>query len=146
MTGRRHVGAMLVIGALGAAALAIAAPGVDVVAARVLSPTTHASRPTDDRFQHARHARLFPLCATCHAGVTQPGQPIMPNPSGCASCHDGVIERRVTWQPRTVTLPTRNLRTDGGLRQLCYLSRAEFMHYLPSQCARISRDSRARDG
>jgi hypothetical protein len=101
---------MLVIGALGAAALAIAAPGVDVVAARVLSPTTHASRPTDDRFQHARHARLFPLCATCHAGVTEAGQPVWPNPSGCASCHDGVIQQRVNWQPRTTGLPTRNLR------------------------------------
>jgi len=110
MTGHRHVGALLVIGALGAAALAIAASGVDVVAARALPLATHASRPTDDRFQHAKHARLFPLCSTCHAGVTEAGQPVWPNPSGCASCHDGVIQQRVNWQPRTTGLPTRNLR------------------------------------
>ena len=110
MTGHRHVGALLVIAALGAAALAIAAWGVDVVAARALPLATHASRPTDDRFQHAKHARLFPLCSTCHAGVTEAGQPVWPNPSGCASCHDGVIQQRVNWQPRTASLPTRNLR------------------------------------
>jgi hypothetical protein len=110
MIGHRHVGALLVIGALGAVALGIAASGVDAVAARVLPAATGATARSEDRFQHSKHARLFPLCATCHAGVTQAGQPVLPNPAGCASCHDGVIQQRVAWQPRTVTLPTRNLR------------------------------------
>ena len=32
-----------------------------------------------------------------------------PKPSQCAACHDGVIQQRVTWQPRTGP-PTGNLR------------------------------------
>jgi len=111
MTARRHVGTLLAVGALGAVALGVATLGVGAVAARVLPPAVRVvSAAREDRFQHSRHARLFPLCATCHAGVTQAGQPILPNPSGCASCHDGVIQQRVTWQPRTAGLPTRNLR------------------------------------
>jgi hypothetical protein len=52
-------------------------------------------------FPHERHARVFPLCSTCHAGVVEPAQSLWPEPSGCASCHDGVVERRVAWQPRS---------------------------------------------
>ena len=52
------------------------------------------------RFPHDKHATLFPLCATCHAGVTQPGEAMWPEPARCESCHDGVVQRRVTWAPR----------------------------------------------
>lgn len=60
-------------------------------------------------FPHERHARLFIGCATCHAGVTEPGQAIWPAPATCASCHDGTVAARVTWTPRLVAPPT-NLR------------------------------------
>ena len=43
---------------------------------------------------------MFPLCTTCHAGVVTAGQSVWPDPSSCASCHDGVVQPRVTWEPR----------------------------------------------
>ncbi|HZO18551.1 MAG TPA: hypothetical protein VFB46_06180 [Gemmatimonadaceae bacterium] len=54
-----------------------------------------------DRFPHEKHARLFPLCTACHAGVTDAAQPMWPEPSGCASCHDGVIQPRISWEAPT---------------------------------------------
>lgn len=61
------------------------------------------------RFPHEKHATLFPLCTTCHAAVVESGQPLWPEPAGCASCHDGVVETRVTWQGRAPRRPG-NLR------------------------------------
>jgi hypothetical protein len=55
----------------------------------------------EDRFQHAKHAKLFPVCSSCHAGVTDARQPIWPEPAQCVACHDGVVEERIAWQPRT---------------------------------------------
>lgn len=54
-----------------------------------------------DRFRHARHRNLFPLCTTCHAGVSEVGRSIWPDPAQCTACHDGVVKARVDWQPRT---------------------------------------------
>ncbi|MEX0908944.1 MAG: cytochrome c3 family protein, partial [Gemmatimonadaceae bacterium] len=54
-----------------------------------------------ERFPHTKHANLFPLCTTCHAGVVESGEAMFPNPPSCASCHDGVVEQRVSWQPPT---------------------------------------------
>jgi hypothetical protein len=51
-------------------------------------------------FPHDKHARMFPLCTTCHAGVTAAGQSVWPEPARCESCHDGVVRPRVTWTPR----------------------------------------------
>ena len=110
MNARRHVSAGLFVASVGAAAFAAAGWGVDAVAARAVSPVRGEARAAEDRFGHSRHARLFPLCTTCHAGVTEAGQSVFPSPTACASCHDGVIQQRVTWQPRTGGLPTRNLR------------------------------------
>jgi hypothetical protein len=62
-----------------------------------------------DRFPHDKHARVFPLCVTCHAGVLEPGKSIWPDPIRCESCHDGVIKKKVTWQPRAGPRPG-NLR------------------------------------
>lgn len=61
-------------------------------------------------FPHARHAKVFVGCATCHAGITQPGAPLFPSPAACASCHDGTVEKRVNWQPSVP--PATNLTFD----------------------------------
>jgi hypothetical protein len=51
-------------------------------------------------FPHDKHATLFPLCSTCHAGIVEQGQAVWPEPRSCASCHDGVIQPVTTWTPR----------------------------------------------
>jgi hypothetical protein len=61
-----------------------------------------------DRFDHPRHAKLFPACVACHAGAARDGAALMPAGQGCASCHDGTIEPRVDWQPPAAR--TGNLR------------------------------------
>jgi hypothetical protein len=68
-----------------------------------------ANRSLQDGFPHEEHANLFPLCTTCHVGVVEQGQPLWPEPAGCASCHDGVVESRIEWEPRT-TPRGNNLR------------------------------------
>jgi hypothetical protein len=70
---------------------------------------SQASARSADRFQHARHRNLFPLCSTCHAGITEAGKSIWPEAAQCAACHDGVVKERIAWQPRTAPRPG-NLR------------------------------------
>jgi hypothetical protein len=70
-----------------------------VLAAGVLLASPLARRATD-AFPHEKHARVFPLCTTCHAGVIEPGAAMFPDPSNCAACHDGTTKPTVTWQPR----------------------------------------------
>ncbi len=61
-------------------------------------------------FPHERHARLFPVCTGCHAGVpTGDRSAFYPNPPVCANCHDGVDRKRVSWTPPTPDAYT-NLR------------------------------------
>lgn len=50
-----------------------------------------------DVFDHEKHQKLFPECASCHAGITDTGRPVYPAPESCASCHDGTVEERVDW-------------------------------------------------
>ncbi len=71
-----------------------------LVAGTLLAATAPEAGTRDSRFPHEKHARVFPLCSTCHAGVTESGQPLWPEPITCASCHDGVVEARVDWTPR----------------------------------------------
>jgi hypothetical protein len=52
-----------------------------------------------DRFDHDVHRKLFPACQTCHLGAGVPGASLWPTSEGCANCHDGTIEKQVTWQP-----------------------------------------------
>ena len=50
-------------------------------------------------FPHARHARLFPLCSSCHTGITSGDAfRLYPSPMLCGNCHNGVIQRVVRWQ------------------------------------------------
>lgn len=60
-------------------------------------------------FPHARHARLFPTCAGCHAGIlTGDSAEMFPSPTVCAQCHNGTDVRRVAWSGPSV--PANNLR------------------------------------
>lgn len=53
-------------------------------------------------FPHAKHAKLFPTCQGCHAGVSAgDASRSFPSVSLCESCHNGSIERRVSWSGRT---------------------------------------------
>lgn len=88
------------------------AAGATLVAALVAGTVVAAPaarRGADPAFPHEKHARLFPLCSSCHAGVTEMGRSMWPEPAQCASCHDGVVEPRVEWIPRTGPRAT-NLR------------------------------------
>jgi len=58
-------------------------------------------RSADDRFGHERHGRLFPECTTCHLGMTETGASVWPDPQACANCHDGTVEERIEWAPRS---------------------------------------------
>jgi hypothetical protein len=62
-------------------------------------------------FDHARHARLFVSCTTCHAGITEAGTPVFPPISVCANCHNGTVQPRVSYQPPAGPRPG-NLRFD----------------------------------
>ncbi|HWA17049.1 MAG TPA: hypothetical protein VG817_11475, partial [Gemmatimonadales bacterium] len=55
-------------------------------------------RAPDDRFDHARHARVFPSCLGCHVGAAEPGRALFPEPATCASCHDGTVQSTVAWR------------------------------------------------
>ena len=73
------------------AALLLAALGVGRVVAR----------GGPDRFDHSKHAKLFPSCVGCHAGAVQAGAALLPDPiRSCGTCHDGRDQREVTWTPR----------------------------------------------
>jgi hypothetical protein len=53
-------------------------------------------------FPHAKHARLFPTCAGCHAGIaTGDAARTFAPVALCATCHDGTVQPRVRWTPRT---------------------------------------------
>lgn len=70
-----------------------------VAAGGLLAAPRIASAP-EGRFPHQRHANMFPLCSTCHAGVVERDKPVWPDPLRCTACHDGTVEKRVSWQPR----------------------------------------------
>jgi hypothetical protein len=116
MSGRARLRRLLMLAVLLSGALFAVALGAGVIGAGALdafalegradSAQTTATgnggiQPPQDRFQHAKHGTLFPLCTTCHAGVVEPGQPMWPEPTRCAACHDGVVQQRVSWEPRT---------------------------------------------
>lgn len=73
---------------------------VIVAAAGLLGGAGARISQSPPRFDHARHAKLFVSCATCHAGVVQAGGAVMPPAASCASCHDGAVEKRIEWQAR----------------------------------------------
>ena len=59
-----------------------------------------AARAAADTFPHARHAKLFTTCASCHAGIASGDTTdIWPSPELCAGCHNGDLARTVSWTP-----------------------------------------------
>ena len=78
----------------------LAAAGAALVVGVVFAAPSAARQLQGVGFPHDKHAKLFPLCSTCHAGVVEPGESLWPDPPRCASCHDGDVEPRVTWAPR----------------------------------------------
>ncbi len=74
------------------------------------APPVGAQAPAD-RFNHPKHAKLFPRCETCHAGAARPEGSIWPAGQSCEACHDGTIQKPVGWSPRTEPVPS-NLRFD----------------------------------
>jgi predicted CXXCH cytochrome family protein len=78
------------------AALFVVLAGIAVVAGSMLTAGT------TQEFPHDEHARLFPLCEGCHAGVpTGDIATYYPSPQLCTNCHDGVVEDRVEWSGPT---------------------------------------------
>lgn len=63
------------------------------------------SAQTPDRFDHTKHAKVFPSCTACHAGAVNPAAPLLPSGAGCVNCHDGTVERRIQW---TAPVPEAN--------------------------------------
>jgi len=53
-----------------------------------------------DGFPHETHARLFPTCAGCHAGIAAGDTAtfVSITPEECAGCHDGAELPPVEWQ------------------------------------------------
>jgi hypothetical protein len=69
--------------------------------------TAPADRPAvQDRFPHPAHARLFPLCAGCHAAAEAGGGDLYPPPALCANCHDGRLFPRVRWTRPAAAAPS----------------------------------------
>jgi hypothetical protein len=87
-----------------------------LTAATLLIPTTLVSQQRADEFNHEAHRGLFPSCLTCHVGAAQTGQSLWPAPTACETCHDGQIESRVGWRPRSQA-PATNLRFDHGVHE-----------------------------
>jgi hypothetical protein len=83
--------------------------GLAGVIALVLGAPELLGRPSADRFDHAKHAKLFPSCESCHAGVSDPRLPDYPSTASCAECHDGQVEKTVDWLPPAIRQPS-NLR------------------------------------
>ena len=65
----------------------------------IAMPARGQGRGQQGGFPHARHERLFPLCESCHAGITADNAATaMPDESVCQQCHNGTDERAVTWR------------------------------------------------
>jgi predicted CXXCH cytochrome family protein len=70
-----------------------------VAAAASTGPADRGSHvPLRDGFDHEKHGMLMGDCSACHGGITS-GEAAYPDPSYCASCHDGTMVRRVDWSP-----------------------------------------------
>lgn len=68
------------------------------LAALLVASPLAAQQPASG-FDHPKHQKLFPTCTTCHAGAASAGAALWPDPASCATCHDGKIQKAVTWRP-----------------------------------------------
>jgi len=67
-----------------------------------------------DRFDHWQHRKLFPTCQACHPGAQDASKPLWPAAQGCATCHDGTIEKRVEWSPPSGPTPSNRRFSHAG--------------------------------
>ena len=82
-----------------------------LLATTIAAGTLFAGRGPD-RFDHPKHATLFPSCVSCHAGAVDSTAALLPVPVvACGSCHDGRDQRAVDWSPREGPRPS-TLRFD----------------------------------
>jgi len=72
-----------------------------------------AVQPQGQEFSHTAHASLFNSCNMCHSGVGDPGGSYYPDPSFCATCHNGTMQPRVDWTPPAYA-PNANLNFNGN--------------------------------
>lgn len=74
------------------------------LATAVLAGGALLSFPRQEEFPHERHARLFPNCESCHAGVVtgDPAAVYTITPADCANCHDGGELETVDWTGPTL--------------------------------------------
>ena len=70
-----------------------------LMATGALGSAAAAQTGSDSLFPHQKHQRLFPLCASCHAGIpTGDARTSMPSEASCRDCHNGTDVRAVTWR------------------------------------------------
>ncbi len=84
-------------------------PRLAIMALALLGGAAGVSSLGKEEFDHAKHARLFPTCQGCHAGISDASQPVWPTAQSCASCHDGTVEKKVEYAPPAGS-PASNLR------------------------------------
>jgi hypothetical protein len=56
-------------------------------------------------FPHPKHAKVFLACQTCHPGVRDSTARMWPTSTECAECHDGQVEKTVSWTGPTTRAP-----------------------------------------
>jgi len=98
-----------------------------LLASQLMAPSL--AQETQDRFHHAKHARLFPQCTSCHPGAQMPQASMWPDPSSCAACHDGRVQPSIAWSPRPAS--PKLVRFD----HLAHSARLAANQVAPAECA-----------
>jgi hypothetical protein len=90
---------------------------IALVASSTVAQSASAQAPSSaPRFPHAKHEKLFPQCAGCHAGMTT-GEKIrmFPDTAVCGECHNNRDQKKVAWRAPAHT--PSNLKFDHGAHQ-----------------------------
>jgi hypothetical protein len=75
------------------------AGGVFAAAVALAGMAWAAAPRSPEGFPHVAHERLFPVCESCHRGMSGDSSlPAYPVPADCARCHDGARLSRAGWQ------------------------------------------------
>ncbi len=92
-------------------------------------------------FDHQKHKSLFPTCASCHVSAVQVGASVWPAAASCAACHDGTIQKVVSWSrpsaPRRSNLRfdhVRHATSAGAKAPVCAACHAEARPPEPERC------------
>lgn len=69
------------------------------VAVFLLGATRGDAQPAASPFPHDKHAKLFPLCESCHSGIASGNAAsAFPPDASCGSCHNGSDAKPVEWR------------------------------------------------